>query len=91
MREHFNGAYRVETYYLTKQLAELPIFLVLPVIFTSIMYWMVGLNPEFERFVICALIILLLTQVVVSWGEAKQYGGGGESLCVTPLLSFSPL
>merc|ERR1712142_1402784 len=52
LREHFNGMYRTDVYFLTKQLAELPLFLVTPVIFVGIMYYMVGLNPAFERFLV---------------------------------------
>ena len=46
MREHFNGTYRVDTYFITKQMAELPIFLTLPIVFTSIVYWMVSKSPS---------------------------------------------
>ena len=69
LREHFNGSYRVDTYYITKQLAELPIFLVLPCVFVSIFYWMVGLNSEIDRFFICMGIIVLLVQVVLGFGK----------------------
>jgi hypothetical protein len=30
MREHYNGMYRVDVYFLAKQLAEMPIFLLTP-------------------------------------------------------------
>eukprot|EP00092_Neocalanus_flemingeri_P039888 GFUD01043444.1.p1 GENE.GFUD01043444.1~~GFUD01043444.1.p1 ORF type:complete len:655 (-),score=143.96 GFUD01043444.1:27-1697(-) len=68
LREHFNGMYRTDVYFLTKQLAELPLFLITPVIFVGIMYYMVGLNPLIERFLIALGILELLTQVVVSFG-----------------------
>jgi len=68
LREHFNGMYRTDVYFLTKQLAELPLFLITPVIFIGIMYFMIGLNPAFERFAIACGILELLTQVVVSFG-----------------------
>ena len=68
MREHFNGMYRTDVYFLTKQLAELPLFIITPIIFVGIMYYMVGLNPLFDRFVIACGILELLTQAVVSFG-----------------------
>ena len=71
LREHFNGMYRVDVYYITKQLAELPFFLVTPVLFVAIFYYMVGLNPTFDRFAYACLIVTVLTQVVVSYGETK--------------------
>ncbi len=89
LREHFNGAYRVEVYYLSKQLAELPIFLILPVIFSSIVYWMVGLNSEFERFLICTLIILTLTQVVVGWGYFLSCAAGKVDVRSAGLVVFA--
>ena len=69
LREHFNGMYRTDVYFLTKQLAELPLFLITPILFVGIMYYMVGLNPLIERFVIAIGILELLTQVVVSFGK----------------------
>ncbi|XP_059079534.1 protein white-like [Tigriopus californicus] len=68
MREHFNGSYRVDTYFLTKQLAELPVYIVMPVVFVSIFYWLVGLNPDGGRFVIAIVIAICLVQAVISFG-----------------------
>ena len=69
LREHFNGMYRTDTYYLCKQIAELPIFIVSPIIFICIFYWMVGFNEALDRFFMCMLVVLLVTQVVVSFGK----------------------
>lgn len=49
LREHFNGMYRTDVYFLTKQLAEFPIFVITPILFTAIFYFMVGLNPLFVK------------------------------------------
>ncbi len=68
LREHFNGMYRTDVYYICKQVAELPIFLLIPIIFISIFYWMVGFNEDFDRFLYCMLITVLVVQVVVSFG-----------------------
>ena len=64
LREHFNGMYRTDIYFLCKQLAEFPLFLITPIIFVAIFYYMVGMNPAFERFAMCCLVILLVTQVI---------------------------
>lgn len=69
LREHFNGAYRTDTYFITKQLAELPIFLIFPAVLVTIMYWMIGLNPAADRFFMCILIAILLVQVITSFGQ----------------------
>lgn len=41
LREHFNGMYRSDVYFLTKQIAELPVFVVTPLLFLGILYYMV--------------------------------------------------
>ena len=65
MREHFNGMYRTDTYYLTRQMAEIPVQVLTSIIFTSIFYWMVGMNPDISRFLITCLINILLVQVII--------------------------
>ena len=56
LREHFNGMYRTEVYYLSKQIADLPMFLITPVIFVTLFYFMVGMNLAVDRFFWCILI-----------------------------------
>ena len=63
LREHFNGMYRTEVYYLSKQIADLPMFLITPVIFVTLFYFMVGMNLAVDRFFWCILIAILITQV----------------------------
>ena len=63
MREHLNGMYRTDTYYWTRQIAEIPVQILTPILFTSIFYWMVGMNPELSRFFMACLINILLVQV----------------------------
>uniref|UniRef100_A0A914XPT6 ABC transporter domain-containing protein n=1 Tax=Plectus sambesii TaxID=2011161 RepID=A0A914XPT6_9BILA len=46
MREHLSGIYRVDVYYLSKQIAELPQYILLPILFTAIVYWMAGLVAD---------------------------------------------
>jgi len=68
LREHFNGMYRTDVYFLTKQLAELPFFVIFTAVFLSILYFMVGFNGLFAKFMISLGILELLTQCVVSFG-----------------------
>ena len=72
LREHFNGMYRTDVYYISKQLAELPVFIVVPTIFVAVFYWMAGLNPDVDRFFVAIAIMILLSQVVVSFGEQSH-------------------
>ncbi|XP_011645073.1 protein white isoform X3 [Pogonomyrmex barbatus] len=46
LREHKNGMYRTDVYFICKTLAEAPIFLAIPLIFTAIVYPMIGLYPN---------------------------------------------
>jgi len=68
LREHHNGMYRTDVYFLTKQIAELPVFLLLPLVLISISYFLIGLDPNFERFLVTVGILELLTQSVISYG-----------------------
>jgi len=54
---------------LCKQVAELPIFIIMPIIFMAIYYWMVGFNEDLDRFMIAVAVVLLVPQVVVSFGS----------------------
>ncbi|KAF4532329.1 hypothetical protein B566_EDAN003632 [Ephemera danica] len=69
MREHFNGMYRTDVYFLCKTLAEMPIFIAIPLVFISVTYYMIGLNPEPTRFVSAALVLTLVANVATSFGE----------------------
>ncbi|XP_046389694.1 protein white [Ischnura elegans] len=68
MREHLNGMYRTDVYFLCKTLAEVPIFIVIPVVFTCVSYYLIGLNPEPSRFLYALLIVSLVANVATSFG-----------------------
>jgi len=68
MREHFNGMYRTDTYYISRQIAEIPVQVLSSLIFTCIYYWMVGLNSDPIRFLIACLINILIAQAAVGFG-----------------------
>jgi len=74
MREHYNGMYRTDVYFLSKTFAEVPIFLVIPVLFTSIMYYAVGLNPKLVHFLTAVVFITLVSLVAVSFGKCTSPG-----------------
>ena len=73
LREHFNGMYRTDTYFLCRQLAEVPIFLFMPLVFLGIIYYMIGLSAPFYKFAITLAIIELMTQAVASFGKCFAY------------------
>ena len=67
-REHFNGTYRTDVYFLSKQIVELPLYVLEAGILFTIVYWMAQLNPEAERFFTFLGIAFLVLQVVMSLG-----------------------
>ena len=68
LREHFNGTYRIDVYFISKQIVELPLYALEATILFTILYWMAELNPEAERFFIFLGIAFLVLQVVMSLG-----------------------
>ena len=98
LREHFNGMYRTDVYFITKQLAELPVFFITPLIFVGIIYYMVGLNHHIDRFFITLGIAELVTQVVLSFGEGMFVFFDNHSVlsssgyllsCAAPNIAFA--
>lgn len=78
LREHWNGLYRTDVYFLTRNLVELPLFILSPFGFIAIAYYMVGLRPEAHHFFFAALVVVVVANVAVSYGYmiscmAKNY------------------
>ncbi|CAG0879458.1 unnamed protein product [Darwinula stevensoni] len=66
LKEHQSGMYRVDAYFTGKIVAEFPLSILFPAIFTAIVYFMIGLNGSLDRFVVCALIMIIISNVVTS-------------------------
>lgn len=60
--------YRTDVYFLCKTLAEAPIFIAVPLLFTIIAYPMIGLYPGIDHFFITAGIVALVANVSTSFG-----------------------
>ncbi|CAL8147556.1 unnamed protein product [Orchesella dallaii] len=86
LREHFNGMYRTDVYFLAKTLAELPLYIIFPLIFTAICYYMVGFNSSWDRFLITCAIVVLVANVACSFG----YMVSCISSSTTMALSIAP-
>ncbi|KAK4875876.1 hypothetical protein RN001_012298 [Aquatica leii] len=68
LREHRNGMYRTDIYFISKMAADLPLFIAIPIITISICYYTIGLNPEMPKFFIAAGIMILVTNTATSFG-----------------------
>ena len=67
-QEHFAGMYRIDAYFLARQVVDLPLSILEPLLVTTIFYWTIGLNPDPRRFATCCGLVLLCVQVVISIG-----------------------
>lgn len=67
--EHQNGMYRTDVYFLGKTIAELPIFMFLPILFTAVCYYLIGLNGDVSSFFITCGILTLVANVSTSFGK----------------------
>ncbi|XP_050452990.1 protein white [Cataglyphis hispanica] len=86
LREHRNGMYRTDVYFICKTLAEAPIFLAIPLMFTIIVYPMIGLYPDVRHFFVAAAVLILVANVSTSFG----YLISCISNSVTTALSIGP-
>ncbi|XP_055707480.1 protein white [Phlebotomus papatasi] len=68
LRETRSHLYRTDTFFLGKTLSELPLFIIFPIIFTSIAYPMVGLLAGFDHYALAVLIMALVSNVAISFG-----------------------
>ncbi|KAI7840440.1 hypothetical protein COHA_005866 [Chlorella ohadii] len=70
LRERASGMYYASAYYLAKSTAEAFIYVVAPVSFSCIAYWMVGLQPLASKFFIFVAFMVLCQQAAVSLAQA---------------------
>lgn len=68
LREHKNGMYRTDVYFLCKTLAEMPLFTLFPLVYTGICYYSIGLNPEQPKFFIACGLVTLVSIAALSFG-----------------------
>jgi ABC-type multidrug transport system permease subunit len=72
-KENSENMYRMSSYFISKTISELPLQILLGLLFTLGLYWAVDLNPQFDKFAIfsisyAALILCLIMDIGVSIG-----------------------
>ncbi|CAH1245185.1 ABCG1 [Branchiostoma lanceolatum] len=94
-REHRNGMYRTDVYFICKVLAEMPISIILPLIYTSVVYWMVGLYPGWKQYLIAVGVTVLAANVSTAFGYVISASTSSLQTAVTlanlplvPLILF---
>ncbi|PKY24803.1 P-loop containing nucleoside triphosphate hydrolase protein [Rhizophagus irregularis] len=84
-KERQSRSYRLLSYYLSKQIAELPLVIFNPILYTIPVYWATNLLPDFGRFVAYLIVIILSTLTAQSFG----YLAGATVLNVHKSISIS--
>lgn len=67
-REHAGSLYSTELYMTSKLMAELPMQILSPILFSAITYWMVGLSPTLNQFLIFVACMVVTTLTGQSLG-----------------------
>ena len=66
VKERASGMYTLSSYFMARIVGDLPMELILPTIFLAVTYWMAGLKPTLDAFLLTLLV--LLGYVLVSQG-----------------------
>lgn len=72
IKEHKDGMYRTDVYYLCKVITALPISVSLACFTTSMCYYAVGLNPEFSRYLTAVGLTMLVALCSEGLGKLAQ-------------------
>ncbi|KAG0729899.1 Protein white [Chionoecetes opilio] len=83
LREHQNGMYRPDVYFISKNLVEAPVFTLYSIMYTTIFYLLAGYSLEWDRYLICVGTAVMLAWCAVSFGYFLS--------CVAPTLSIAVL
>lgn len=86
MREAKSRLYQASAYFLGKTIAELPLFFVIPSVFTSICYPMIDLREGWNYYLICLGIVVLVANVATSFGYMISCASSSISMA----LSIAP-
>ncbi|XP_062517485.1 protein white-like [Corticium candelabrum] len=87
LREHGSRLYRTEIYYVTKHLSDIPFLVILTFIYSVIIYWMVGLREEADKFFIFYGLLLLIANIAMGVG----YAISAAATTVPVALAFGPV
>ncbi|PAV58042.1 hypothetical protein WR25_18809 [Diploscapter pachys] len=87
-REHNSGLYRVSTYFLAKNIAEAPSYIISGILYSSILYVMSRLYLSWDAFFIYVLVAILVENVAISIGYMFSCLFGTVSVAVAVMPIF---
>lgn len=87
LRERAAGTYYVSAYFLAKNAVETLVQMVFPLVFSCIVYWLVGLQADPGKFFLFVLFMELCTLVAYSWAQLVS----ALAITVNSSLSILPL
>ncbi|PAV65433.1 hypothetical protein WR25_12526 [Diploscapter pachys] len=87
-REHNSGLYRVSTYFLAKNIAEAPSYIISGILYSSILYVMSRLYLSWDAFLIYVLVAILVENVAISIGYMFSCLFGTVSVAVAVMPIF---
>ncbi|XP_044756108.1 protein white-like [Coccinella septempunctata] len=93
VKEHKDGMYRTDVYYLTKVITVIPVSVFLACLNTTMCYYAVGLNPEVDRYLtaVCLTILVCLCGqglgfIISTVSPSFELAPPIVSIVVSPLL-----
>lgn len=87
VREYGSKLYRVDIYYLSKIIVEIPIHIINPALFMTILYWMSGLVYEKIQYLTAIGISVLVANAAAGFGYVISAGAPS----ITAALALAPL
>ncbi|XP_068645009.1 ABC transporter G family member 9-like [Aristolochia californica] len=69
-KERASGMYRLSSYFMARMAGDMPMDVVLPIVFVTMTYWMGGLNPGAAHFFYTLAVVLLCVLVAQGLGLA---------------------
>ena len=87
VRERDSGMYDIWVYTTTKLIAEIPIMLIVPIVFLVLIYFAIGLTNSFTQFFAFYFVLVLMIQSATAMGYALSSAFNHE----TTAVAFAPI
>ena len=69
MRDNSNGLYSIDAYFIARNLVDIPLDVIVSIVFMVIIYFLINLNDSLEAFVAFIIINIFMGQAGVALGK----------------------